>query len=64
VVDAATGEQIESITFSWCTPLEAREHIETCAGYIGGDDDPPMRSEAWLDQTETPDEHGRCELCR
>jgi len=63
-VDADTGEQIESITFSWCTPVEARERIEMCARYVGGLESPPMRSGYWLDQIEMPDEHGRCELCR
>jgi len=57
-----TGEQIESITFSWCSYNEALNYINKV---IKGEYD----NEAWnsgIDintQLETPEQHGRCPYC-
>lgn len=52
--------QVESITFSWCQPFEAREYVaKALAGryaYLYDLIDPK--------QVETPDPHGSCRHCR
>ncbi len=51
-------DQIESITFSWCTEDEARRYIDQCvAGAFERIAGP------FTLRIETPEEHGRCRLC-
>jgi len=62
VVKEDTKQQVESITFSWCTLDEAKTYIQRIAA--GEFDD-----QAWdlgydiSRYIETPDEHGVCPFC-
>ncbi len=51
-------EQIESITFGWCTYDEALEYVK---GVIKGEVELHV---SVTPELHTPDEHGSCELCR
>ena len=59
ILDGAEQFQIESITFSWCKPPEAIQHIRQCIEYAEGRAEPPMR---WPIKIRTG--HGKkCYLC-
>jgi hypothetical protein len=54
--------QIESITFSWCTPAQALEHIrKTLAGEY--DKSSFAREVALAGRLDRPEQHGRCRFC-
>lgn len=62
VIRESTGRQVESITFSWCTPERALELIrDVSAGRFDG--------EGWdsgvdlVSQVQAPERHGCCLLC-
>lgn len=57
---AERHRQIESITFSWCTPDSALAHI--LRALRGEDDNNDFAYDVTL-RLETPEEHGRCIRC-
>ncbi len=59
-VAAATHCQIESITFSWCEPAQAREYIEDV---LRGDYDNQLLVRDLVLHTESVRDHDRCPLC-
>ena len=61
-MDALVHEQIESITFSWCSRDDALRHIrKTLAGeYDLSEFVHPLDLRGKLD---TPEQHGRCHRC-
>jgi len=62
VIRESDGKQVESITFTWCTPNEALEYITQA---VSGQYD----NQAWesgIDmsaQVQSCEHHGRCPLC-
>lgn len=51
--------QVESITFSWCTPEQAKQNILACVKYAEGTDKPPMNEPHNIRQHNA----GSCPLC-
>lgn len=58
--DRRAGEQIESITFSWCDLAQAIEHIRLCLDYRRTGERPGMSARVVL-HIEHPE--GSCRLC-
>jgi hypothetical protein len=52
--------QVESITFSWCTPEKALGYIR---GSLAGEYDQADYTAPIQPRLETPAEHGRCQFC-
>lgn len=62
VIKEETGEQVESITVSWCSLEELTKYIRAISA--GDYDDQAWNS--WINlemQVQAPEQHGRCPLC-
>ncbi|MBX3412583.1 MAG: hypothetical protein KF708_07840 [Pirellulales bacterium] len=53
-------EQIESITFSWCSPQSGLELIQRV---LAGEFDQADYRREVQPRLQTPEQHGRCHLC-
>ena len=58
---ATDHQQIESITFSWCSTEEALVHIRAT---LAGSYDASEFARPVTLRLETPNDHGRCPLCK
>ena len=57
-LDASERQQVESITFGWCTEAKAISYIRRS---LAGEFD--RHAEPVTVRVETPEQHGRCRFC-